>query len=74
MEAAMESPSMYPPHEHKNYRWGMAINLSSCTGCGACYYCCPEPGAITVERLAPPPKATAQPVPATQEVANAAVV
>jgi ferredoxin len=21
-----------------------------CTGCGVCYYCCPEPGAITVYR------------------------
>jgi len=27
-----------------------------CTGCGACFYCCPEPGAITVYRLVPPPK------------------
>ena len=31
---------MYPPHEHKDYRWGMAINLSSCTGCGACVAAC----------------------------------
>jgi 2-oxoglutarate ferredoxin oxidoreductase subunit delta len=23
----------------------------SCTGCGICFYCCPEPGAITVFRL-----------------------
>jgi NAD-dependent dihydropyrimidine dehydrogenase PreA subunit len=23
-----------------------------CTGCGICFYCCPEPGAITVYRLA----------------------
>ena len=30
-----------------------------CTGCGICFYCCPEPGAITVYRLAPPPKAVA---------------
>ncbi len=27
-----------------------------CTGCGACFYCCPEPGALTVYRLVPPPK------------------
>jgi Fe-S-cluster-containing hydrogenase component 2 len=25
-----------------------------CTGCGICFYCCPEPGAITVYRLASP--------------------
>jgi molybdopterin-containing oxidoreductase family iron-sulfur binding subunit len=41
-EAAQEqeAPSMYPPHEHKDYRWGMAINLSACTGCGACVAAC----------------------------------
>ena len=32
--------SMYPPHEHKDYRWGMAIDLSACTGCGACVAAC----------------------------------
>jgi len=45
-----------------------------CTGCGACYYCCPEPGAVTVERLLPPPKATAQNIPAAEEVAHAPAV
>lgn len=25
---------------------------SGCTGCGTCFYTCPEPGAITVYRLA----------------------
>jgi 2-oxoglutarate ferredoxin oxidoreductase subunit delta len=29
-----------------------------CTGCGICFYCCPEPGAITVYRLVAPPKTT----------------
>ena len=33
-------PDNYPPHEHKDYRWGMAINLNSCTGCGACVAAC----------------------------------
>ena len=27
-----------------------------CTGCGICFYCCPEPGAITVFRRIAPPK------------------
>ncbi|MBI3895738.1 MAG: molybdopterin-dependent oxidoreductase [Acidobacteria bacterium] len=39
-EPEHESLSMYPPHDHKDYRWGMAINLSSCTGCGACVAAC----------------------------------
>ena len=25
-----------------------------CTGCGICFYCCPEPGAITVYRVKAP--------------------
>jgi Pyruvate flavodoxin/ferredoxin oxidoreductase, thiamine diP-bdg len=29
-----------------------------CTGCGICFYCCSEPGAITVYRLAASPKPT----------------
>jgi len=28
-----------------------------CTGCGICFYCCPEPGAITVYRRVSPAKA-----------------
>jgi molybdopterin-containing oxidoreductase family iron-sulfur binding subunit len=35
-----ELPSLYPPHEHKDYRWGMAINLDACTGCSACVAAC----------------------------------
>src|SRR5205823_6238399 len=33
-------PTMWPKHEYKSYRWGMAIDLSSCTGCGACVIAC----------------------------------
>src|ERR1035437_5396563 len=32
---------------------------ADCTGCVVCVDCCPEPGAIIVYRLAPPPKAAA---------------
>lgn len=31
---------MYPPHAHKNYRWGMAVDLALCTGCSACVVAC----------------------------------
>jgi Fe-S-cluster-containing hydrogenase component 2 len=45
-----------------------------CNGCGACFYCCPEPGAITVERLTPPAKTAAPAVPPKQEVNHAAAL
>jgi Fe-S-cluster-containing dehydrogenase component len=33
-------PSLWPSHEYKGYRWGMGIDLNSCTGCGACMVAC----------------------------------
>lgn len=32
--------SFYPEHEHKDYRWVMAIDLDACTGCSACVAAC----------------------------------
>jgi Fe-S-cluster-containing dehydrogenase component len=37
---AGEHPRWYPEHEHKDYRWGMAIDLESCIGCNACTAAC----------------------------------
>ena len=31
---------MYPELEYEQYRWGMSIDLSACTGCGACVTAC----------------------------------
>jgi MoCo/4Fe-4S cofactor protein with predicted Tat translocation signal len=32
--------TMYQDHEYKGNKWGMAIDLTSCTGCGACVVAC----------------------------------
>ncbi|MBI2619590.1 MAG: molybdopterin-dependent oxidoreductase [Ignavibacteriales bacterium] len=34
------SPTLYPEHEHPDYRWGMTIDLDKCTGCSACVTAC----------------------------------
>ena len=32
--------SLYPKHEYKGHRWGMAIDLNACIGCSACMVAC----------------------------------
>ncbi len=45
----MESvPTLWPQHEYKGHRWGMSIDLNSCTGCGACVVACQAENNIPV--------------------------
>jgi MoCo/4Fe-4S cofactor protein with predicted Tat translocation signal len=32
--------TMYPEYKYEGYKWGMAIDLTSCTGCSACTIAC----------------------------------
>jgi molybdopterin-containing oxidoreductase family iron-sulfur binding subunit len=35
-----EEFDLYPPKKYPSHRWGMSIDLSKCTGCGACVTAC----------------------------------
>jgi molybdopterin-containing oxidoreductase family iron-sulfur binding subunit len=37
----VELPSLYPEaHKYDGYKWGMAIDMTACTGCGSCVVAC----------------------------------
>jgi anaerobic selenocysteine-containing dehydrogenase/Fe-S-cluster-containing dehydrogenase component len=39
-DANRGASTLYPSHAHPEHRWGMAIDLNTCTGCSACVVAC----------------------------------
>ena len=47
-EGFRESGTLYPNYEYNGIKWGLSIDLNSCTGCGACIVGCMAENNISV--------------------------
>ncbi len=45
---ARELATLFPPQEHPEHKWGMAIDLTACVGCGACVVACQSENNVAV--------------------------
>ena len=48
LRGSQQSASMFPPHEYNGYKWAMSIDMSRCTGCGACVVACASENNVLV--------------------------
>ncbi len=39
-EGYVKDKDVFPPHEYRDHRWVMVVDLAKCTGCGACAVAC----------------------------------
>ena len=50
--------TIIPEWEYNSYKWGMSIDLTSCTGCSACIIACVSENNIPVVGQGPGPRRT----------------